>query len=139
MEILIVIGILAILLGAVIVALNPGRQFAQARNSQRWAHVDAVLNAVYFNMSDNGGVWTCASGALPTSTATNMGSAVGDYDICDCLAPTYLAEMPVDPSNGSYTDCATYDTAYTVVQDPVSLRVTVAAGGELGESISLSR
>lgn len=138
-EILVVIGILAILMGAVIVALNPGRQFAQARNSQRWAHIDAVLNAVYFNMADNNGAWVCTTGALPTST-TVMGSGVGEYDICSCLVPTYLAAMPADPSAGSYTDCSTYLTGYSIAQDTVSYRVTVAAPfAELGELISLSR
>jgi hypothetical protein len=28
------------------VALNPGRQFAQARNTQRWSNVNTLLNAV---------------------------------------------------------------------------------------------
>ena len=45
-EILVVIGMLAILTTVVLVAVNPLRQFAQARNSQRQSNVAAILNAV---------------------------------------------------------------------------------------------
>src|SRR3989338_8135392 len=89
-ELLIVVGILAILMTGIIVAVNPGRQFAQARDSQRWSNTEAILSAINQNMVDNRGAFTCAAGSIPT-TATNMSSAVGDYDICSCLVTTYLA------------------------------------------------
>src|SRR5438067_441365 len=95
-ELLVVIGIIAILASVVIVALNPARQFAQARDTQRSANVNAILNAIGQNVADHKGVWTCAAGALPTST-TNMASA-GGYDIASCLVTTYLPSMPFDPS-----------------------------------------
>ena len=136
-ELLIVIGIIAILAAIVIVAVNPARQFAQARNAQRESNVNAILNAVHQNMVDNNGEWTCASGDIP-GTATTMASGSG-YDICDCIVPTYLAEMPVDPSQGSYTDCTSYDTAYTITEATAN-RVTVSApNAELGRTISVTR
>ena len=46
-EILIVIGIIAILSSIVIIAVNPARQFAQARDTKRQSDVNAILNAVY--------------------------------------------------------------------------------------------
>ena len=55
-ELLIVIGIIAILAAVVIVALNPGRQFAQARNTQRSSNVNTILNAIGQYMADNNGV-----------------------------------------------------------------------------------
>jgi type IV pilus assembly protein PilA len=141
-ELLIVIGILAILMAGIIVAINPGRQFAQARDAQRLSNVEAILNAVNQNMIDNRGTFTCTPGALPSAPA-NMGSdtAGGDYDICDCLVDDYLATMPVDPdpSVGSYTDCATYDTGYNISQDSTSGRITVSASGELTSVISVTR
>ena len=45
-EILVVIGIIAILAAIVIIAINPAKQFAQARNTQRTANVNAILNAI---------------------------------------------------------------------------------------------
>jgi type IV pilus assembly protein PilA len=54
-ELLVVIGIIAILASVVIVALNPARQFAQVRNTQRSAGVNAILNAIGQNMADHSG------------------------------------------------------------------------------------
>ena len=125
-ELLVVIGIIAILASVVIVALNPARQFRQARNTQRSSNVNAILNAIGQNMADNTGNWTCAAGALPTST-TNMASS-GGYDIGGCLVPTYLPAMPFDPTatGAGWTSTSSYDTGYSVSQD-VEGRVTISA------------
>ncbi len=127
-ELLIVIGIIVILAAVVIVAINPRRQFAMANNSRRWANINAVLNAVSQNIIDNKGVWTCTVGVLPAVAAT-MASTVGAgvYNICSCLVPTYIGELPVDPIGGSYTSCAIYNTNYRISQDATSGRVTVSA------------
>ena len=138
-ELLIVIGIIAILAAIVIVAVNPARQLAQARNATRSANVNTILNAVTQNIAENGS-FTCAAGDIP-STATNMGSDVagGDYDICSCIVPTYVAEMPFDPSTGSYTDCSDYNTGYTILLTTEN-RVTIAApSAELSQTISVTR
>lgn len=128
-ELLIVIGIVVILMGIVIAAVNPMRQFAQANNSRRWANVTAILNAVSQNIIDNKGIWTCGAGALPTSSA-NMADSVSDptgYDICSCLVPTYIPKMPIDPTAGSYTNCGNYNTGYSISQSTTTGRVTVSA------------
>jgi len=143
-ELLIVIGILAILMGTMIVAINPARQFAQARNAQRWAHVNSILTAVYQNAVDNKGTFVCATGTLPTSLTymkpDDGNPATTEYDICSCLAPTYLAEMPFDPSVGNYSNCTSYDTGYQISQSATTKRITVSApSAELGETISITR
>lgn len=103
-EILIVIGIIAILAAIVIVAINPAKQFAQARNTQREAAVSSILNAVGQRMADNkgvfggtfGGTYTCPTlGASSTVTALNQTTNPGDLG---CLAPTYISDIPKDPS-----------------------------------------
>ena len=111
-ELLIVIGIIVVLMGIAIVAVNPMRQFAMANNSRRWANITTILNAVSQNIVDNRGTWTCGAGSLPAST-TNIADSASDpagHDICGCLVPTYLSKVPVDPSTGTYTDCNTYDS-----------------------------
>jgi prepilin-type N-terminal cleavage/methylation domain-containing protein len=140
-EMLIVIGIIAILAAAVIIAINPARQFAQSRNTQRWTATNAILNSVHQNMVDNRGTFDfsgCPATAFPTS-ATNVGSGGTDLDLCACITPTYMAEMPYDPVNGSFTDCSTYDTDFTLLESTGG-RITVAApSAEIGETISVTR
>ena len=147
-EILVVIGIIAVLATIVIIAINPARQFKQARNTQRISNVNALLNAIGQNIADNKGVFTCAAGTLP-STATDMRKASGGYDIRPCLVATYMPELTYDPTNGSNTcvdvtpgDCATsgsYDTGYSVKLES-SGRITVSApGAELSETIAVTR
>ncbi len=138
-ELLVVIGIIAVLAAVVIIAINPARQFAQARDTQRWANVNAILNSVGQNMADNRGVFTCAAGALPT-TATVMKSS-GGYDIAGCIIPTYISSLPVDPSatGAHYTSNADYDTGYTLLYDGTTRRVTVSATGEITPAISVTR
>ena len=134
-EILVVIGIIAVLAAVVIVALNPARQFAQARNTQRWSNVNTLLNAVGQRMADNRGIWssTCGSAtvALPSS-ATNIGSA--NLDMESCLVPTYVSTMVTDPSVGS-----TASTGYHIVRASNG-RISVSApNAELGEVITVTR
>ena len=141
-EVLVVIGIIAVLAAVVLVAINPARQFAQARNSQRTSNVEAILNAIGQNIADNKGVFTCAA-PLPTTAATIMENP-GGYDIAPCLVPNYLPAMPSDPSaNGAkYVDNSTYNTQYQVIQDTLTKRITVsvpAANQELGQVISITR
>jgi type IV pilus assembly protein PilA len=126
-ELLIVIGIIAILAAVVIVAINPARQFAQARNSQRTSNVNTILNAVGQRLADNKGVWTavagCASptvGAISTigigsGTFLSPGTALIDMS---CLTPTYIpSQLPVDPSTGVWTSATVYNTQYNVSLD----------------------
>jgi len=56
-EILVVIGLIALLAAIVIVAVNPARQFAQGRDTQRTGNVDTVLNGIGQRISDNKGVF----------------------------------------------------------------------------------
>ena len=124
-ELLVVIGIIAILAAVVIIAINPARQFAQARNTQRWSNVNAILNAVGQNMADNRGNFVCSgvTTVIPTTT-TEMGSA--NFNIQPCIVPTYVSIMPTDPG-GAGTVGTLAATQYFVVRDASTGRITVSA------------
>ncbi|QQR83176.1 type II secretion system protein [Candidatus Peregrinibacteria bacterium] len=59
-ELLIVIGIISILAGVVLVAVNPAQQFCKANDSERKSELGTILSAIYqFQTSPT------ARGALP--------------------------------------------------------------------------
>ncbi len=122
-EILVVIGIIAILAAIVIIAINPARQFAQARNTQRESSVNTLLNAIGQNLADNKGVplsaTTCAGITnIPNENPKHIGIGSGFVDLT-CLVPTYIAtSIPVDPTDGTATD-----TQYTISYNGVRYKV----------------
>lgn len=145
-EILIVIGIIAVLAAIVVVAINPARQFALARNSQRVSNVNAILNAIGQNMADNKGIFTCMPAVTLPTSAKYISSASGDVDLYACVVPTYISSMPIDPGNTAvlsgalapyFTDATHYQTGYQVSQG-TNGRITVCASGGVETSIANS-
>ena len=131
-ELLVVIGIIAILAAVVIIAINPARQFAQARNTQRWSNVNAILNAVGQNMADNRGNFICSGVVtLVPTTTTQIGAEVSNFDIQPCIMPTYISIMPMDPSGGTASS-----TNYNIIRDQTTGRITVSAPNALTEVAS---
>ena len=127
-ELLVVIGILGILMAIVLVAVNPARQFASARDTQRRADLYGITNAVYQYATEN-------NGNLPTSLTTtpnHIGNAGGLVNFSTILAPTYIAAIPKDPSTG--TDA---DTQYTIYRD-VNGRVVASASSELNPGTNIT-
>lgn len=122
-ELLVVIGILTVLAAIVLVAVNPGRQMAQARDAQRRADVNTVVSAISAYVAD-----PVNNGALPAGLVTTCAIGVhnigtGDLDLAAALAPMYVADMPLDPTGGT-----TADTGYDVcVADVTARRITVSA------------
>ncbi|MBI4084987.1 MAG: prepilin-type N-terminal cleavage/methylation domain-containing protein [Candidatus Liptonbacteria bacterium] len=142
-ELLVVIGIIAILAAIVIIAINPARQFAQARNTQRQSNVLAILNAIGQNMADNKGIFNCGT-AIPAGTPGIIGSST--LDIGSCITPTYISALPYDPSiaTATWRSVTDYNTGYTVIQDAngritVSAQVFETALGETTTTVSITR
>lgn len=131
-ELVVVMGVLAVLLAITIVAVNPQKQFNNANDTQRQSDINAILNAVHQYAADNKGAYPAGL----TSTATNITNS-GGVDLCSNLVPTYIASMPVDPSNGTYTDCSSYSTGYKVAS--TSGRITVSATKSDGTSLTVTR
>ncbi len=121
---LVVMGILVLLIAIVVVAINPARQFAMARNTSRASNVTQILNAIDQNMTEN-------AGKLPVSiTTTAQYISNTGADLCSLLVPTYLSALPVDPLAASTAPIGTcggaYNTNFQVFKDS-SNRVTVLA------------
>ena len=141
LEVLMVIGILAILAGVVLVAINPARQFKIARDSQRTANVTAILNSVGQNMADHGGTFTCEGLVPDISASSTVIKSVGGFDLAHCVVPDYISSLPFDPSKAGahFTNETEYDTGYSISKD-VEDRITISADGELSTStISVTR
>ncbi len=107
-EILVVIGIIAILAAVVIIAINPARQFAQARNSQRQSNINSILNALGQNLADNKGISTCQGISNSSSTIGTAG-----VDLSACLATYLPVGVPSDPEATTTTS-----TGYEISLDP---------------------
>ena len=84
-ELLIVIAIIAIIAGAVLVAMNPAKRIADANNGRRWEEVNSILNAIQQYVVDN-------TGSLPKCDGVTDGSPTDDYSIQD---PTGTTGKPV--------------------------------------------
>lgn len=141
-ELLVVIGILAVLLAIVLIAINPARQFAQANDTARRSHVNAILNAIHQYAADNKGNIT-ALGITTTAQTIGKGGA-GLLDLCgpSQLVTQYIADIPLDPKTGTKacpgggTSCTctaatAYNTGYTVQSSATDNRITVSATGEI--------
>ena len=117
-ELLIVIGILAILVAAVVVVLNPAQLLAQARDGQRMSDLDAVRSAINLYMTTASSVAFTATTTLTATTtgapATWTGAVVNastavtnagwvNIDLSSISGGSPLSRLPIDPTNsGSY-------------------------------------
>jgi len=142
-EVLVVIGIIAVLAGIVLVAVNPARQFKLARDSQRTSNITAILSAIGQNISEHKGQFVCNGGPMnfpPATTTIRHDSSGTGVHIAACLVPNYISSLPFDPSSStaSYSSVEEYNTEYGIFEDG-SGRITVTAQGELQPVISVTR
>lgn len=136
-KIIVILVIVLILAAAIVAAIDPRKQFAKIRNSERRNDVNLILNAVYQYTVDNGG-------ELPATITENATEICRSNTDCGELAnlseivlkkknTAYLRSMPVDPSNKS-----PQGTGYRIKK--VGNRVSVSApGAEQGAVIGATR
>lgn len=139
LEVLLVVAVIAILAAIVIIAINPGKQLGESRNSQRQADVNTVINALYQYSLDNSGA--IPSGVTVTATevcATGAASCTGLVDLSVLTTnEKYLTSLPKDPQ--CTTSCATNGTGYRILKT-ANNRITVSApAAEQGKTISVTR
>ena len=159
LEILLVIAAIGILAAIVLVAINPNRQLAQARNAQRRSDVLAISNAVYQKIIDEAnagttntmnaitttvteifrsGTTTGTTGCTVTPPGTPLDMASIASDAGADVVPIYLGAIPQDPSEAGLVS-GSVCSGYTIVKDDNN-RITVAApNAELSATISVTR
>lgn len=122
LEILLVVGIISILAGIVILAINPTKQLGDTRNAQRRSDVLTILNAIYQYTIDPGHA-VADLGIGNDDACTNLATdAFGlDSDLVGATS-TYLTAIPHDPVDGAEGGPSEY---YVDVLD--SGRITVCA------------
>jgi type IV pilus assembly protein PilA len=134
-EVLLVIAILAILAAIVIVAINPGKQFAEAQNAQRRNDVRSILEAVYQYSVDNYGSYPgdivlgadcddgadiCRSGM--SCDGVNLDSLIEEQK--------YLVDIPSDPVSATEQL-----TGYKIYKHNTSGRIGVCAPDAAGDAV----
>jgi prepilin-type N-terminal cleavage/methylation domain-containing protein len=124
LEVLLVIAAIGILAAIVLIAINPNKQLAQARNAERRSEVNTLYKALEQYLIDNQGY--------------PVGITETEQDICinnnttgcvnlGVLVPDYVAGIPEDPSGISYK--------IGIVDSRVRVRASEA---ELGSTIAIS-
>jgi prepilin-type N-terminal cleavage/methylation domain-containing protein len=144
LEILLVIGIIAVLAVVIFVALDPGKRFKDARNARRVTDAENILNAVHQYVLDN-------KGDFPSGLTEDSERMLGTYGAsCDyynggcsvevgaCLdlredLAKYLKTIPEDPQIG-----IEQETFYSIYRDSEGI-VTVRACAAEDTEISVSR
>lgn len=136
-EILLVVGIIAILAGVVIVAINPARQLGQANNTQRWSNINTILNAVHQYAIDNQGALPASITTTETEICKTGGECTGLIDL-DVLVPDFVVSIPFDPQCPAVCSGAN-GAGYTIAKD-ANNRVTVKApDAQLGITVEVKR
>ncbi len=140
-ELLLVIGILAILVFVVLSAINPRRQLGQARNAQRQSDMQSIIEALSH--------YTIDTGYQPTGLTQGMANAKPicqfDMSVADCdalngihlrmLSGSYLPTMPHDPlilTTGT-------GTRYNIYRNDNGRILLQATGAEDGKTITTAR
>ena len=143
LEILLVVAIIAILAGIVIVAINPGKQLADTRNSQRRTDLNTILDASYqYTIDSNGNMpvaiptsATCPSPSTNEICRSGAASCTGLVDLSELTAnQKYVVSLPVDPSSAS-----TNGTGYFIAKNTNGRLTVCAPSAEQGVTLNITR
>lgn len=142
-ELLITISIIGMLSALLVVAVNPARQYAKARDTQRQTDLYSILTMIYQYSSEHSGAWPDTDGNPLTSnfpsSATCIGSGAGCFNLAgagvsgETIVPVYAANLPMDPKTGTAGN-----TGYTIYVDGNN-RLHAGATGEVQPTISIVR
>ena len=151
LEILLVVGIIAILTGIVIIAINPSKQLATVRNTERVSDLKQINNALQQYYIDHNRYPSSLLGSLTEVCATGASSSPAAGFNCGPslinlseLVPNYLAAIPADPQAANpkgtgYKVVINASTSNTGAFAPqAELGQTVVAGATCGDLTNVS-
>lgn len=133
LEILIVVGIIAILATIIIVAIDPAERFRNARESRRLSDIQTLSSVVHQYLIDQKGkyppgidekerqIGTAKSGCALQTDICQVGGSQDCVDLSETLH-AYLSTIPEDPESGS----SAY-THYTIQREKDGTRLMVRA------------
>ena len=142
-ELILTVGIIGILATVSFILINPQRQLAKSRDTQRKTDLYSIASAVYQFSSEHSGALPDTDGDPDTSnfptSATCIGTNPGCYNLAaagetETIVPTYLATMPTDPVDGVQGD-----TGYLVYKDANNRLVLQGTGEVDGTTITVQR
>jgi prepilin-type N-terminal cleavage/methylation domain-containing protein len=136
-ELLLVMAILGVLAGVVLVAINPSRQLALARNRERHNDIKSILDGIYQYQIDTNnlpaGIPTVTARDICKDTAASCNNGVNLSVLTQ--NGVYLVRIPADPQ-ASLTGTG---TNYSILTD-TDRRITITAPlAEEGEAVSVRR
>jgi type IV pilus assembly protein PilA len=147
LEVLLVVAVIAILAGIVIIAINPGKNLGDSRNSQRSADVNTIINGTYQYVLDNNGNLPAVgarTGAVALSTTpteicnTTTATCTGLVDLAVLTASgKYLVAIPKDPQ--CPTGCNANGVGYNIAKDANGRLIVAAMNPEQGKTISVTK
>lgn len=142
LEIFIVLSAISVVIVLALLAVNPGKKGAEARNRQRRADLSYILNQVSANSRSREGI----SNIIPTSDqCVSFGNEIckiGPYDCRDYVDLSFLnppnsediIQIPIDPlyisANG---------TGYYIVQDGTGGLTVCSPYAERSEEITFTK
>ena len=104
-ELLVVIAIVAILAGALLIAINPQSMIQKSRDSKRLSDIDSLVKAVNLALAD-GEITLEATGACDDCTSnTGDRTLLGDGYVKYVIPPNktglskFIPTLPIDPLN----------------------------------------
>ena len=140
LELLIVMGIIGVLASVLVVSVNPGRQFARARDTERETNLVGIVSTIYQYASEHSGSLPDTDGDPDTSnfptSMTCIGTDLACFDLAgagetgDEIVPVYMVEFPKDPKVAATSAPGTdSNTGYEIMVDAYG-HIHASASGE---------
>lgn len=110
-ELLVVMGVLAVLVVTILVSLNPAEAQKKARDTKRMKDLRTLEAIVLQYIADNGDTSVCGGGGCASSTGAGSNTSIQSQPCNNnWITPSsaaknlcqYTNSVPVDPANGAY-------------------------------------